>query len=159
MGTSFVNIGDNGFWVNDSVLELWLRLLSLHIEDPNDLDSTDEKLLKAEIRDNWLLQSRGYFSGCVSVELDYYIKSSEGRKIIADAISSLMEALSKSPDKLSREVINVLGIDGLYQTDIETWRLVEVGHAFIDLIDGKVRYKSDNSAFMPGSGDRKHYNI
>jgi len=159
MGTSFVNIGDKGFWINDSLLELWLRLLSLHIEDPNDLDSTDEQSLKTEIRSNWLLQSRGYFTGCVSVDLDNYIKSSEGIKIIKDAISSLMEALSRSPDMLSGELINLLGIDGSYRHDIETWRLMEVGYAFIDLIDGKLHNKSNNSDFMPGCGDRKHYDI
>jgi len=159
MGTSFVNTGDNGFWINDSLLELWLRLLSLHIEEPGDQDPADEKLLKTEIRNNWLLQSRGYFTGSVSVELDNYIKSSTGIKIVKDAISSLMEALSQSPDKLSKGVINLLGIDGSYQHDIETWRLVEVGRAFIDLIDGKIHSKSNNSDFMPGCGDRKHYDI
>jgi len=157
MGTSFVNIGDNGFWINDSLLELWLRLLSLHIEDPNDLDPIDEKSLKTEIRNDWLLQSRGYFTGSVSVDLDLYVKSFKGNKIIIDAIKSLMEALSKSPENLSVEVINLLGIDGSYQHDIESWRLMEVGRAFIDLIDGKLHNKSNNSDFMPGCGDRKHY--
>jgi hypothetical protein len=34
MGTSFVSIGDHGFWMTDSILEIWLRLLALHVEDP-----------------------------------------------------------------------------------------------------------------------------
>ena len=34
MGTSFVSISGHGFWIQDSLLELWLRLLALHIEDP-----------------------------------------------------------------------------------------------------------------------------
>jgi len=28
MGTSFVEIGGKGFWMQDSILELWLRLLA-----------------------------------------------------------------------------------------------------------------------------------
>lgn len=51
MGTSFVSINDKGFWMQDSVLELWLRLLALHIKDP----SKDEEVVVRRIRDNWLL--------------------------------------------------------------------------------------------------------
>jgi hypothetical protein len=36
MGTSFVEIGEKGFWMQDSILELWLRLLALHIADPDE---------------------------------------------------------------------------------------------------------------------------
>ena len=32
MGSSFVGIGERGFWMRDGLLELWLRLLALHIK-------------------------------------------------------------------------------------------------------------------------------
>jgi hypothetical protein len=34
VGTTFVGIGGRGFWLRDSLLELWLRFLALHVEDP-----------------------------------------------------------------------------------------------------------------------------
>jgi hypothetical protein len=40
MGTTFVTLshdsstGDPGFWMRDGMLELWLRLLSLHLPGP-----------------------------------------------------------------------------------------------------------------------------
>ena len=41
MGRTFVGIGEprRGYWIRDSVLELWLRFLALHVEDP--IVSTD----------------------------------------------------------------------------------------------------------------------
>lgn len=34
MGSTLVYIGERGFWMRDGILELWLRFLALHIEDP-----------------------------------------------------------------------------------------------------------------------------
>ena len=58
MGTSFVTITDSntgdeaGFWMRDEMLELWLRLLSLHLPEPND---AGENVDTPEIRNKWLL--------------------------------------------------------------------------------------------------------
>jgi hypothetical protein len=48
--------------MRDSILELWLRLLALHIEE-----SREEEFIGRKIRDSWLLASRGYFNVLVSV--------------------------------------------------------------------------------------------
>jgi hypothetical protein len=159
MGTSFVNIGENGFWMLDSVLEVWLRLLSLHIEDPGGNDSENEKLLKSEIRNDCLLQSRGYFIGSITVDLDNYIKSNEGKIIILKAINSFLKVLSEAPDTLSKDVINILGIEGLFQKDFETWRLIEVGNAFIRLINNQINYTVKDTSFMPGCSDKINNNL
>ena len=74
MGTSFVTITDGitgdepGFWMRDEMLELWLRLLSLHLPEPND---NGENTATPDIRNRWLLASRGYFNGCVPHEMEY----------------------------------------------------------------------------------------
>lgn len=68
MGTTFVTMTRNasgkaqGFWMNDGMLELWLRLLALHLPEPT---NDGEYSATVEIRNNWLLASRGYFVGCV----------------------------------------------------------------------------------------------
>lgn len=77
MGTSFVGIGEprRGFWMSDGVLELWLRFLALHVEDPVESGS-----LETRIRDQWLLASRGFFGGCVPVGLEEAVSTPRGRQ-------------------------------------------------------------------------------
>ena len=42
--------------------------------------------------------------------------------------------------------------NGVFTADIETWRLAEVGQAYLDLLDGKVLTGPGDAALMPGSG-------
>lgn len=152
MGTTFVGIGDRGFWMRDSILEIWLRFLALHIEDPVESGS-----LATEIRDQWLLASRGYFIGCVPDGLEEAVSTPEGEKLVRSAIHSLLNALKKAPNYLSNGVLNLMGFnDGEFTQDLENWRLVEIGQAYLDLLDGKIQTRSSDSFFMPGSREQKN---
>lgn len=135
--------------MRDSVLELWLRMLALHIEDP----SKEEEVVARKIRDNWLLASRGYFNGWVPVRLEEAVSTEKGRDIVVRATNSLLDALAKSPEILDRGVLNLLGFHHPWMTDFESWRLIEVGNAFLDLIAGKVESDARSTAFMPGCHD------
>ena len=148
MGTTFVSIENNGFWMKDVILELWLRLLSLHIEDPA---TEEESRIADPIRTQWLLASRGYFTGCVPIDLDEDVQTEEGKKLVVNAINSLLEALADAPDTLSKGVLNLMGLSGEFVGDFDTFRLIEVGNAFLDLIEGKVGNDSSDASFMPGS--------
>jgi hypothetical protein len=146
VGTTFVGIGDRGFWMRDSVLELWLRLLALHVEDPVESGS-----LATKIRDQWLLASRGFFIGCVPEGLEEAVSTPEGEALVRAAIHSLLEALKAAPSHLSKDVFNLMGFTGgTFTADIETGRLVEVGHAYLDLLDGKITAGPSDTSFMPG---------
>lgn len=147
MGSSFVDIDDKGFWMRDGALELWLRLLALHLEEPQDRTSCS-----IEIRNGWLLASRGYFSGCISVKLDEAVSTEEGKRVVVAGIHSLMTALTKAPKHLHPGFLNILGIEGgEFIGEYETERLLEVGQAFLDLIDGKIQSTAADTSFMPGS--------
>ena len=150
MGTTFVHAKPErdapGFWMRDGMLELWLRFLSLHIKEPTGSDS-----LEATIRDNWLLASRGYFNGCVPHRLDEAVSTEEGEGIVRDAIQSLLEALKKGPSHVSSGTLNLMGFSGFFHGDIETQRLINIGDAFLDLIDGKITEGAESTRFMPGS--------
>jgi hypothetical protein len=147
LGTTFVGIGDRGFWMYDSVLELWLRLLALHVEDPVGSGS-----LATKIPDQWLLASRGFFSGCVPEGLEEAVSTPEGAALVRAAIHSLLEALKVAPTHLSKEALNLMGFTGgTFTADIETRRLVEVGHAYLDLLDGRITAGPSGRSFMPGS--------
>jgi hypothetical protein len=145
MGSTFVSVGQHGFWLRDSMLELWLRFAALHIEDP-----VESGALATKIRDQWLLASRGYFTGCVPIALGDDIATDEGKQLVSNAIKSLHISLSSAPAKISGDTLNLLGIEGRFQGDIETWRLIEVSKAFLDLIDGKITTTANDVSPMPG---------
>ena len=145
MGSTFVSVGEHGFWLRDSLLELWLRLASLHIEDPRESGGVATK-----IRDQWLLASRGYFDGCVPVAIGENIATAEGKRLVRDAIQSLQRSLKLAPANISGDALNLLGIEGRFGGDIETGRLIEVGQAFLDLVDGKITTTAKDNAPMPG---------
>lgn len=154
MGTSFVTITDGntgdepGFWMRDSMLELWLRLLSLHLPEPNDQgDHTATK----EIRNRWLLASRGYFNGHVPHNMEFACSTPENREVVESSIKSLMSALEKSDSKLNADVLNLLGNDGCTFNDIDRDRLLDIGHAFIDLMNGRIDSTAHSTETMPGS--------
>lgn len=130
----------------DAVLELWLRLLALHIEE-----SSEEKFIGREIRDNWLLASKVYFTGCVPDCLESAVSTDHGRDVVIKAINSLIAAIEKGPEKLDHETLNLLGFDDFgFMYDIESRRLLEIGNAFLDLINGKIQSEASSTNFMPG---------
>jgi hypothetical protein len=146
VGTTFVGIDDRGFWMSDSALELWLRLLALHVEDPVESGS-----LATKIRDQWLLASRGFFTGCVPEGLEEAVSTPEGQALVRAAIHSLLEDLKAAPPHLGKDVFNLMGFTGgTFTADIETRRLVEIGHAYLDLLNGKITTGPSDTSFMPG---------
>ncbi len=74
------NSGDEpGFWMRDEMLELWLRLLSLHLPE---LPTVVKNSATADIRNKWLLASRGYFNGCVPHEMEFACSTPERTHVV-----------------------------------------------------------------------------
>lgn len=145
MGTTFVEIKKKGFWLNDGLLELWLRFAALHIEDSPQENSEEHK-----IRDQWLLASRGYFSGFVPHDLGEAVSTEQGKAIVVSAIISLLSVLKRAPDLLGKDALNLMGMSGTFTADIETYRLIALSEALLDLIDGKVGSDASDTSFTPG---------
>ena len=59
MGTSYVEVEESGFWMRDSILELWLRLAALHIKEQPHESALEAKT--REIRNQWLFCVEGVF--------------------------------------------------------------------------------------------------
>ena len=154
MGTTFVTLTrdasgmSQGFWMNDGMLELWLRLLALHLPEPT---NSGEYRATVEIRNNWLLASRGYFVGCVPHSMEDACATQEGRAVVRLAIDSLLTALRKSAMPLDAETMNLLAIEGQFTAPIERKWFEEIGYAFLDLIDGKISGTPASTEIMPGS--------
>jgi hypothetical protein len=152
MGTTFVSLkgatseDEIGFWMRDGILELWLRLLALHVPEP-----TENHFLAYEIRNQWLLASRYCFNGCVPHGLEDATATVEGRGIVRAAIDSLMRRLENAPTILDANTLNLLGFEQSFTEPFETSRLIEIGRAFIELLDGKITCTVRSTDFMPGS--------
>ncbi|MED5523772.1 MAG: hypothetical protein VX447_03340 [Pseudomonadota bacterium] len=150
MGTSFVGYSDNGFWMHDSILELWLRFAALHIED-----QVEDQSEIHSIRNEWLLASRGYFNGAVALNLMKNISTPIGKAAVLKAIRSLASSLKSGPKALDKDTINLLGFSSNYLENIEVSRLIEVCDCFEALIAGKRFGPSSETKIMPGSSHRK----
>jgi hypothetical protein len=154
MGTTFVSLSrqaschDPGFWMHDSMLELWLRLLALHLPDPTD---QGEHSATRAVREQWLLASRGYFTGCVPHGMEDACLTSEGQAVVRAAVASLLGALQRDQAPLEPATLNLLGIDGEFARPIERSWLLDIGHAFLDLLDGKITCVASSTDVMPGS--------
>ncbi len=158
MGTSFVYItpvsqsgADTfGFWIHDSILALWLRLLALHLPNPHD-DGTYKVSL--DIRNQWLVASLGCFQGCVPHGMEDACATSEGREVVRIAIKSLNDALEVIDNPIPKDALNLLGIEGIvFEAPEEKKRIQEIGYAFLDLLDGKLTSTvSSSSGISPGT--------
>jgi len=135
MGTTFVTLSredsekETGFWMHDGMLEIWLRLLALHLPEPTD---NGEHRATIEIRNRWMLASRGYFGGCVPHRMEDACATPEGRAVIRDAIDSLLAALQKGSAPLDAGTLDLLGIAGIQFASIERRWLREIGQVFGD---------------------------
>jgi hypothetical protein len=153
MGTSFVtlthgSIGtEPGFWMQDRMLELWLRLLALHLPEPTNDGSNRETI---PIRNEWLLASRGYFGGCVPHGMEDACATPAGRKVVRIAIESLIAVLKQVSRPLDADTCDLLGIDGNF-APIERHWLLDIGYAFLDLLDGCITATASSTDIMPGS--------
>ena len=153
MGRTFVTLShevsddDPGFWMRDGMLELWLRLLALHLPEPTDSDQFHVTL---SIRNQWLLASRYCFNGCVPHGMEEACATQEGRDAVRTAIDSLLTSLNQMPTPLDPDTLNLLGFEG-FQVAIERKWLQEIGHAFLDLLDGKITCHASSSEVMPGT--------
>lgn len=154
MGTTFVTLSrevsgkEPGFWMRDGMLEVWLRLLALHLPEPNDNGDHQATL---PIRNQWLLASRGYFGGCVPHGMEDACATQPGRDVVRIAIDSLLGAIGQSPKPLDSDTLNLLGIEGIQFAPIERNLLQEVGYAFLDLLDGRITGTASSTDVMPGS--------
>ncbi|PQO37955.1 hypothetical protein [Blastopirellula marina] len=147
MGRTFVTIDqEHGFWVNDSFLELALRLLLLHLEHSPGDDAPCHA-----IRKKWHLASTGFFNGHVPDALDFAVSTEEGRAATLKAMRSLVNGLNDSPELLSKDVLNLLWQDQYCEwgKDVETRMLLEVVHAMIGLVEGGISTTAMTSDGLP----------
>ena len=144
MGTSFVTLSSsrkvgpdgsavrNGIWVNDSILQLLLRLLALHIPEPPPGAALDDS---RDVRDRWLLASGVSFPGCVPHDLEVIAMTRTGLSVARSALISLTSALDDMSPRLSGQLFSLLGMGEPIGKDLSTDDLKAIASDIVGLID------------------------
>lgn len=102
-----------------------------------------------EIRNRWLLASRGYSGGRVPHDLEFACGTTEGRYVVRMAINSLLVELGRSDLPLDAATTNLLGIEGLRLAPIERNCLKDIAYTFFDLLDGQITSTAHSTEIMP----------
>lgn len=145
MGSSFVSRAGQGFWVNDSLLRLWLRLAALHISDGGIAEDGIGGL-----RDRWLLHSRESFVGCIDAGLDKFSADQSARDSIAAACEQLRDALERGEAPLDAGTLNVLGIVGLqFLGDVPRKDLRDLCESFLLLLADRFPATASDQVYIP----------
>jgi hypothetical protein len=104
-----------------------------------------------QIRNQWLLASRGYFGGWVPHGTEEASATPDGRTVVRMAIDSLLTEFQRASTPLDAGTLDLLGIEGIHFASIERRWFVEIGRAFIDLLEGKITCTAASAEVMPGS--------
>ncbi|WP_042249967.1 hypothetical protein [Paracoccus sp. PAMC 22219] len=141
MGTSYVTVlaghpggadRRTGIWVNDSILQLLLRLLALHLPEPwPGSEGKDSRT----IRDQWLLASAIPFTGCVRHDLETIGTAPAGLSLTRSALTSLISALDGRPPMLPGQLFSLLGMGDAGSVDIRTEDLISTAVEIQTLLD------------------------
>ena len=80
MGTSLIDLGGQGFWARDPLVEALLGLLVAELEPEVAAHRWLDPVL-----DWWTVQAIGGFGGCIAPDLDRQLDSPERVQLVADA--------------------------------------------------------------------------
>ena len=144
MGTSFVTLASGrragsedpavrtGIWVEDSMLQLLLRLAALHVPEPlPGADGADAR----DIRERWLLASGVPFVGCVPHDLDVVAANRNRLSVARAALVSLSSALDDMRPRIPGGSFSLLGMGEPASRDLATDDLKAIVSDIVGLID------------------------
>ena len=140
MGHSIVAIDGNGFQTKDHWLELWLRMLALHLQPllPRAWDEATERELRLhELRDIWLLYTDQPQNGCVMAAEERIVEHDDVRCAVLEAARLVLEKLRASGPVIDRARLDFVIRDHGWLRDPPTEPVIRVGEAFVRLLEGE----------------------
>jgi hypothetical protein len=146
MGSSFTNFRGRGFWSRDALLEVWLRVLSLHMGD-----DVHKSGWQHDLRDQWLLASTGCFSGCVSASLDEFLTDSDRVAIILQTSERSIQSLRAFGAFVPATFLNALGLDGPFAADLPIEWFDLISDRFTALLRGELTTDASSSPVLPAT--------
>lgn len=109
MGSLFTEFKGFGFWSQDWLLECWLRSLALNLPSDSEQDVYKPGWLH-DLRDDWLLQSAGFFNGFVSPDLDRHLTDDHRRDIMIATAKKTLSKLEARGDHIPEAFFYAMGI-------------------------------------------------
>jgi len=146
MGSSFTEFRGRGFWSQDPLLEAWLRILSLHLDD-----EVHKPGWHHDLRDKWLLVSAGYFNGCISPSLDNFLTDEQRVKAILGASKRCIERLRVFGDFVPATFLNSLGFKESFGGDLPIEWFNLIFDRFTSLLKGELSTDASTSPVLPAS--------
>jgi hypothetical protein len=146
MGTSVVDFGPYGFWLNDGHFELLLHLLARevdHVADPA------EWLLTK--RDQWQQEATSGAIGCHSVHLDDLVSFPGSTLVVAGLGERVHERVEMRTEPLSAEqgVVSTTGLATTFVGDIPKEWFLQGLEAFIRLLKGNLQVTPEIFPVLP----------
>jgi hypothetical protein len=147
MGSSFTQFRDKGFWSRDGLLEVWLRIMCLHMEGEAHSPGWQHNL-----RDTWLLASAGYFNGCVSASLDEFVTDDERVSVILRVSQRSIQSLRAFGAFVPAPFLNALSIDGTeFTADWPIEWFERIADRFTLLLRGELTTDASTSPTLPAT--------
>jgi hypothetical protein len=152
MSSSFTEFRGKGFWSTDTLLEVWLRVLSLQMEE-----DVAEPRWQHELRDTWLLYSNGRFMGCIAPCLDQYLTDADRIAKVLQASDHCIRALRDFGDYVPAEFLRTLGIQQLFTADLPIEWFELIACRFSALLRGELATDATTSPTLPATrhGERR----
>jgi hypothetical protein len=152
MSGSVVNYKGYGSLVDDTYLQVWLRLLA----DEIDGDTNKDEWLE-EVRERWYVQTIEPHNGTVFTYLDAFASSEEKRERILDIAERAYQKLQKRTTITEydlNEEWNIGGATTTFYTDLDVQPFLDVAALFMKLLKEDVSGDSRIVEDLTYSGKR-----
>jgi hypothetical protein len=145
MGSSFTEFRGKGFWSRDWLLEPWLRILSLHLEE-----EVYEPGWQHDLRDEWLFNSAGFFNGCISASLDTFLTDDERIAVMLRVSERSLQSLRAFGPHVPGALLDALGLYP-HTADLPIEWFERIAQCFTSLLRGELTTDASTSPVLPAT--------
>lgn len=150
MSSSFTEFRAKGFWSHDVILEVWLRVLTLHLGS----DASSEGWQR-ELHDHWLSESSGNSCGFISPALDEFLTDEDRLAVVLRSSEEGINRLNQFGDFVPFAFLNSLGIETAFPPYFSSDHPIEwynlVASRFMALLKGELTADAANSPTVPAT--------
>ena len=127
-------------------MEAWLRMLALSFPP----EVYDHCWLR-DLRDDWLLQSAGFFSGFVSPQLDQHLSAEDRKTVILETAKRVRSKIESFEETIPAATLELLGLGWHpHSKSLPRSELLSIADRFIELLEGKLTTTAATSPTLPG---------
>lgn len=149
MSSSDIDFGGKSFIANDSIMQIWLRLLVQQIDkiqDPPDW--------LAQAREDWHFQAIGAGSGYVELNLDGHLDSDSRTATIVRLSRQALRSLKEHDEYFTADELNAMNCHPgrIWFATLPLTEFVRTGDYFVKLLTGELSPFETDARFEPDAG-------